>query len=107
MKFLVDAQLPPGLARWIAARGSQAEHVADVGLLAAGDQEIAGHVEAQACVLVSKDEDFLTLRLPDRFAFMWLRCGNCTNRVLVGWIETRWDRLIALLQAGERMIEVR
>ncbi len=107
MKFLVDAQLPPGLARWISAQGYQAEHVADIGLLAASDQDIAARVESQDAVLVSKDEDFLTLRLPDRFAFVWLRCGNCTNRVLIEWIAARWDRLTALLENGERMIEVR
>ncbi len=29
MRFLVDAQLPPALARWLAANGHAAEHVAD------------------------------------------------------------------------------
>ena len=29
MLFLVDAQLPPALARWLAAKGHQALHVAD------------------------------------------------------------------------------
>jgi predicted nuclease of predicted toxin-antitoxin system len=28
MLFLVDAQLPPSLARWIASQGQKAEHVA-------------------------------------------------------------------------------
>jgi predicted nuclease of predicted toxin-antitoxin system len=27
MRFLVDAQLPPGLARYLAVRGHEAEHV--------------------------------------------------------------------------------
>jgi predicted nuclease of predicted toxin-antitoxin system len=107
MRFLVDAQLPPGLARWIVTQGHEAEHVGDIGLLAAGDQEIAAYAEADGAVLVSKDEDFLTIRLPDRFAFVWLRCGNCTNRVLLGWVEARWEQLIALLEQGERIVEMR
>src|SRR5262245_35327231 len=107
MKFLVDAQLPPGLARWIAAQGHEAEHVADIDMLAAGDQEIAGHAEKNNAILISKDEDFLALRLPDRFVFVWLRCGNCTNRALIEWMDARWGRLIALLEQGEWMIEVR
>lgn len=107
MKFLVDAQLPPGLANWIAARGQEAAHVADLGLLAASDREIAAWAETEDAIVVSKDEDFLVLRLPDRFAFVWLRCGNCTNRVLIRWIEARWDRLLMLLEQGERMVEVR
>jgi predicted nuclease of predicted toxin-antitoxin system len=32
MRFLVDAQLPPALARWLAEKGHDARHVADVGL---------------------------------------------------------------------------
>lgn len=32
MRFLVDAQLPPALARWLAAQGHEAEHVGDIGM---------------------------------------------------------------------------
>jgi len=32
MRFLVDAQLPPALARTLEAGGHEAEHVADIGL---------------------------------------------------------------------------
>jgi predicted nuclease of predicted toxin-antitoxin system len=40
MRFLVDAQLPPALARWRAEQGHQAEHVADINLAAASDGTI-------------------------------------------------------------------
>jgi predicted nuclease of predicted toxin-antitoxin system len=40
VRFLVDAQLPPALARALSERGYVAEHVADVGLLSATDAEI-------------------------------------------------------------------
>jgi predicted nuclease of predicted toxin-antitoxin system len=71
MRFLVDAQLPPGLCGWLEARGYQAEHVHSLGLGAASDVEIARRAEAEGAILISKDEDFLTLRLPQRF----LCCG--------------------------------
>ena len=32
MRFLVDAQLPPALARMIAEAGHEADHVIDVGV---------------------------------------------------------------------------
>lgn len=32
MRFLIDAQLPPALARWLEGEGHQAEHVSDIGL---------------------------------------------------------------------------
>jgi len=107
MNFLIDAQLPPALCRWLAQRGHQAVHVVDVGLLAASDEAIARRAEAEGEILISKDEDFILLRLPDRFALLWLRCGNATNRALSVWLEARWNEVEALLQAGERFVEAR
>jgi predicted nuclease of predicted toxin-antitoxin system len=31
MRFLVDAQLPPALAQWLASHGHDAMHVTDLG----------------------------------------------------------------------------
>jgi predicted nuclease of predicted toxin-antitoxin system len=107
MKFLIDAQLPPGLVRWFEARGLEAAHVFGLGIGAASDAEIATRAEAGGYVLVSKDEDFLTLRLPDRFALLWLRCGNTTNQALAAWMNERWERVAELLESGERLIELR
>ena len=33
MRFVIDAQLPPALARWLAAQGHEAEHVGDQQML--------------------------------------------------------------------------
>ena len=107
MKFLIDAQLPPALARWLTARGHHATHVVDMGLVAAADTLIATRVEQGGAVLVSKDEDFVLLRLPDRFTLLWLRVGNVTNRALLAWLEPRWSVVERMLEAGERFIEVR
>jgi len=40
MRFLVDAQLPPALARWLSGKGHEAEHVADRQMEAASDAAI-------------------------------------------------------------------
>jgi len=40
VSFLVDAQLPPALARWIAGQGHQAAHVFDLGFHRADDPVI-------------------------------------------------------------------
>ncbi|MSP73885.1 MAG: hypothetical protein EXR76_17270, partial [Myxococcales bacterium] len=40
MRFLVDARLPPALARWLTAAGHPSEHVADVGLAGAPDPAV-------------------------------------------------------------------
>ncbi|MBT2245361.1 DUF5615 family PIN-like protein [Sphingobium sp. BHU LFT2] len=107
MKFLIDAQLPPALCRWLRDHGYEAVHVSEIDMIAANDVAIAARAEADGAVLVSKDEDFVLLRLPDRFALLWLRCGNATNKALVTWLEPRWGRIEVLLGDGERLVEVR
>ena len=107
MKFLFDAQLPPALAGWLRERGHEAEHVAEVGMLDSIDAAIAAYCEANGAVLATKDEDFGALRLPDRFALLWMRCGNSTNRALLAWLEPRWAEIERLLNDGERFVEVR
>lgn len=72
MRFLIDAQLPPALARLLKAAGHQAEHVEDVGLRDAGDHRIWDYTVQQQAVLITKDEDF-TARL-SREA---IRSGDC------------------------------
>ena len=88
-------------------RGHIATHVSDLGLRSATDSEIATWVAAQSCFLITKDEDFLRLRLPDRFGLIWMRCGNATNPALETWLADRWPGLARLLDAGERIIELR
>ncbi len=40
MNLVIDARLPPALARWIAAQGHQGTHVFDLALQAADDGPI-------------------------------------------------------------------
>lgn len=62
MRFLVDAQLPPALARWLADQGQPARHVYDLGLATADDREIWDVALATGAVVVTKDEDFALRR---------------------------------------------
>lgn len=107
MRFLIDAQLPPALGEWLRERGHEANHVGAIGLLAATDVTLAEAAQKERYVLVSKDEDFLRLRLPDRYTLLWLRVGNATNRALLAWLEPRWPTVERMLASGERLIELR
>jgi predicted nuclease of predicted toxin-antitoxin system len=107
MKFLVDAQLPPGLCRWLEARGHSAVHVVEVLAGETPDREVAGYAAANDLILISKDEDFLTRYPPVHYRLVWVRVGNATNRALTVWLEARWDGVVAALEAGERLVEVR
>jgi predicted nuclease of predicted toxin-antitoxin system len=107
VRFLIDAQLPPALCEWLRDRGHEAWHVASLGLLAATDATIADRADAENLILITKDDDFLRLRLPDRFVLLWLRVGNATNRALLAWLDPRWSVAERMLETGERLIELR
>lgn len=64
MRLLVDAQLPPALARWLSERGHQTMHVLDEGLLGASDRQIWQYAASDGVGIVTKDEDFVHLHTP-------------------------------------------
>ncbi len=108
MRLLVDAQLPPALARWLTDQGEQAEHVADLGLLFASDLEIWRAAEEREAVIVSKDEDFaLRAQLRDTGPqVVWVRSGNVrTGELLRRWAQL-WPGAREALARGERLVEI-
>ena len=109
MKFLVANQLPAALARFLASRGVDCQHVLDINLADASDAEIWKYASRNDSVVISKDEDFLYLaNAPSAKArFIWIRLGNCRTKALLGAIEILWPKIEAGLKAGDRIIEVR
>ncbi|HEX8482991.1 MAG TPA: DUF5615 family PIN-like protein [Allosphingosinicella sp.] len=107
MKFLIDAQLPPELCGWLEERGHTAVHVGTLAEEALRDRQIADYAEAEQLVVISKDEDFVALRRPDRFVLLWLRCGNVSNLVLREWLGGQWEAVEERLEAGARFIALR
>ena len=67
------------------------------------------HAIESDAVILTKDEDFAALSSSTSIGppIVWLRLGNATNRVLLKWLEPRWPEIIELLDAGNRLIEVR
>jgi predicted nuclease of predicted toxin-antitoxin system len=59
--------------------------------------------------VVTKDEDFAARCIgnPAAPAVIWLRIGNCTNRVLMEWLEPLLPDIKNRLEQGEKLIEVR
>jgi predicted nuclease of predicted toxin-antitoxin system len=107
MRFLIDAQLPPGLCGWLEERGFEAEHVSRALGGQTPDVEIATYAMSKAAVLITKDDDFALRHPPETYQLIWVRCGNITNRALSAWLLGRWTAIIEKLEAGERLIEVR
>lgn len=108
MRFLVDAQLPPALARWLRAGGHEAEHVEELGLRAGSDRTIWERALQTGAIIVTKDEDFAA-RSAQAGAppiIVWLRVGNSTNRALLSWLGPRMPGIEALLAQGSLLVEV-
>ena len=109
MRFLVDAQPPPALARWLGEHGLPATPVRDVGLRDSDDGSIWNFAKTGAWTVVTKDEDLVARSVgnPEAPPVVWLRIGNCTNRVLFAWLEPLLPEIKSLLSQGEKIIEVR
>lgn len=108
MRFLVDAQLPPALARWLAAQGHEAAHVGDLGMQAASDAAIWDHAMASSSAIVTKDEDFAQRKVLADYgpAVVWIRLPNTRRRDLLAWFATVLPEILAAMARGETLIEV-
>lgn len=109
MRFLVDAQPPPALARWLTAAGHPSEHVADVGMAAAPDPSVWEYAARKSAVIITKDQDFAVLRIISDAptpSIVWLRIGNSRRAALLRWFEPLLPTIIAALDDGTRLVEV-
>ncbi len=109
MNFLIDAQLPPALARLIISLGHEAVHVEEVGILLSTDQAIWNYAVANAQTIITKDEDFrniLLLASAQTTPVVWVRIGNCANAALVQWFQPLFPQVLEHLQQGEKLVEL-
>ncbi len=108
MRFLIDANLPPALASGLLARGHEATHLMDHGLLDAPDAVIWSFALQGEWAIVSKDEDFARRRAStaDGPAVIWLRLPNTRRRALLMWFEDVLPGILAAVDNGETLVEV-
>ncbi|MBC7891680.1 MAG: DUF5615 family PIN-like protein [Sphingobacteriaceae bacterium] len=81
--LLIDAQLTPGLARWITERfGYECYSLRHMGMHRAEGPEIFFKAREMNAMVITKDSDFL--QLLDRHGpppkIIWLTCGNTSNQ---------------------------
>jgi predicted nuclease of predicted toxin-antitoxin system len=89
VKFLVDNQLPPALARFIHAQlGCEGRHVADVGLTEASDFTHMVLRSSNGCLI-------------------GVRVGNCRRVFLLDLFRRLWPNLLERLESGDRFVEIR
>ena len=109
MTFLVDNQLPQALARFLVTRGHQAKHVLDLGMDETSDQIIWNYAGKNGCVIVPKDEDFISLSLQTgaKQQGVWVRLGNCRTPALLAAFENALPAMIQALSQGDGVVELR
>lgn len=104
MKFLIDAQLPARLARFLSSAGHDALHTLE---LPDGnrttDARIAEVADGSDRVVVTKDRDFrdshLLRRSPRRL--LVVATGNITNDALLALFAKHLDVIVAALDEGD------
>jgi len=109
LRFIVDAQLPPALARALERQGFEAVHVFDMSLWSATDTTIWKRAIDEAAVIITKDADFAAFRATKKSGppVVWLRVGNTANEFLIPWLLPLMPQVVSAIEAGEMLIELR
>ncbi|NKY48640.1 DUF5615 family PIN-like protein [Nocardia vermiculata] len=111
MKFLVDAQLPPALARAITVEGHEAVHVCDIALTSASDRAVWDEALRRRAVVITKDEDFILIGRACKTdvapPVVWIRIGNCSKKALLEAFLPILPTIVRLVDGGEMVVEVR
>jgi predicted nuclease of predicted toxin-antitoxin system len=103
MKFIVDAQLPKSLARFLAARGFDAIHTLDLpNRNVTDDLEINRISLAEDRVVISKDSDFYDRYTSHKepYKLLYLTTGNISNPELLSLFDKNLLLIIHCLQNG-------
>lgn len=109
MRYLVDTNLPPARAEWLVSEGHEALHARDLGMAEAKDRVIWNEARASGSCIVTKDEDFVLLRAGRSSGppIVWVRVGNAVRRVLLQRLSVAWPAVMARLEQGDDVVEVR
>ena len=109
MRLLLDAQLPPAIAPWIAKTFQvTVQPVRDLGLRDAKDPDIFQAARAANAIVMTKDADFVELveRVGSPPQVLWVTCGNTTNARLQAILAKCLPLAFPLLERGEPMVEI-
>ncbi len=104
MKFLVDAQLPMSLARFLRERGFDAIHTLELADKNQTDDLTINEISlAEKRVVITKDSDFYNSyeAKQEPFKLLYLTMGNIHNRDLLHLFEANLLLLIHSLQNGD------
>ena len=110
MKFLVDAQLPVRLAKFLQANGYDTLHTRDLPQQnATSDTAINDISIEQERVVITKDADFvdsfLTIQKPSKL--LLVSTGNIRNSELEEIFKNNLSTLVNLLQNNDQSLNIK
>ena len=97
MKFLVDAQLPVRLKKFIASKGFEVVHTDDLPLKdKTPDSLIRKLALEKEFIIVTKDNDFLDSHLLHQqpAKMLMITTGNIVNKELIELFEIYWNDIV-------------
>ena len=102
MKFLVDAQLPVRLQHWLINNGFDAIHTDDLPEKdLTTDSTIADLADQESRIVISKDSDFLKMRIlkdkPQKL--LMITTGNIVNKELLALFERNFATVVKLFNS--------
>ena len=109
LKFIVDTQLPPSLARFLSGKGFDAVHTTDFpqGHLLA-DKAIRNIAVDEGRIIISKDSDFYDAYIlkgtPPQVLFLQL--GNIKNADLMAILDSNLIQITALFESGANLVQL-
>ncbi len=101
MKFLVDAQLPARLKLWLISSGFDAIHTDDLPAQnETADLTIADLADQENRIVISKDSDFLKLRILQNkpHKLLMITTGNIVNKELLALFERNFAIALKLFK---------
>jgi predicted nuclease of predicted toxin-antitoxin system len=102
-------QLPVALAHFLTSQGHDAEHVLDLRMDEEDDLAIWNYALRETRILITKDQDFFHLAThgAGTGSIIWVRMGNCRNQMLIAAFERALAQIMAAVEQGNRIVELR
>ena len=104
MRFLVDAQLPVRLARWLQDKGHDVLHTCDLPTGNRTDDSDVNELSLrEARVVVTKDTDFVGTLLLTRkpYKLLLVATGNIGNADLEGLFQRNLEVIVSTLDTSD------
>jgi predicted nuclease of predicted toxin-antitoxin system len=101
VKFLVDAQLPQRLARFLRSSGHDALHTLDLpDANRTPDSDVAAAADRESRTVITKDSDFLIGHLVNRSpkSLLIVVTGNIANTELIALFEKHLYEIACVLE---------